>query len=200
MPQSYIHLIDIAKNCFKMLLLELRDSSIFTTSHTNRAKQLLQQHDSIDYSKSSFMNLFNYSYGHLAPHRDRCLVTVVFTKPHDSHDNTSDKHLHKNLWCLEPHLDQYNIKNWTSIDILSEKVGSSSVCLHVGEELSVLYDHKLLPALHCVQVDPTATEKPPTHEHRHGDTHYRKHNRLSAALILSAADISAMVEEILLAK
>ena len=160
-------MINIAKECFKALLIELKDGSTLSMSNSDkdRAQNILHLHKHLDYSQSSFMNLFNYKYGHLAPHRDRCLVTVVYTHSrsstqllqshqpentdtdestdmnasHETSDNNYNyKHSKKNLWCLAPEHEDHpsNIHHWTSIDTLvAIPANQHSVCLHVGEEL-----------------------------------------------------------------
>lgn len=227
--QSYQNLIATAKECFKELLIELKECTTISTSQTDRdrARHILALHDQLDYSQSSFMNLFNYQYGHLAPHRDRCLVTIVFTLPphaqppsrRDDACATPPRHStiknssYKNLWCLAPQQEENSsdIHSWTSIDALVAKPGSQhSVCLHVGEELRTLYNGQIPAALHCVQADPTtsATTTAPvtTEQQQKGKEKVVQHeqrlmlatnNRLSAALILSSAEISAIVEEVL---
>jgi len=192
--QSYRCLIDVAKDCFKTLLLEHKESSNAEKKSRERADRILNLHKDLDYSQSSFMNLFNYNYGLLAPHRDRCLVTVVYTHTNPSVNTeplVSDEV--KNLWCLKPGETESEIKSWQSIDsLVVSPERQHSVCLHVGEELSALCEHRLPAALHCVQVDPTRVETPTSHKTPNAS------NRLSAALILSSDDISAIVEDELL--
>jgi len=192
--ESYRCLIDVAKDCFKTLLLEHKESSNAEKKSRERADRILNLHKDLDYSQSSFMNLFNYNYGLLAPHRDRCLVTVVYTHTNPSVNTeplVSDEV--KNLWCLKPGETESEIKSWQSIDsLVVSPERQHSVCLHVGEELSALCEHRLPAALHCVQVDPTRVETPTSHKTPNAS------NRLSAALILSSDDISAIVEDELL--
>jgi hypothetical protein len=193
-------LIGIAKDCFKNLMMELKESTFSGTSHMEEVKHILKLHDQLDYTQSSFMNLFNYDYGHLAPHRDRCLVTIVYTHQRCAHiasSSESNHHQKKNLWCLQPGGDEKNAKSWTSIDDLvppptstsTQQHQQHSVCLHIGEELRALSNFQLPAALHCVQVDPTTSCGS-------GSCSTVHHNRLSAALILSASEISAIVEDI----
>lgn len=190
-PQSYKNLIGIAKDCFKQLLIEFKESAS-ETAHIDRVNHIVNLHTNIDYSESSFMNLFNYDYGHLAPHRDRCLVTVVYTQPRRV-ELTGGKGKLKNLWCLQPGTEEDTARNWQSIDQLVATPGNQhNVCLHVGEELSALCNYQVPAALHCVLVDPTqAVTSVPNSLKSQGD------NRFSAALILSSNDISAIVEETL---
>lgn len=226
-------MINIAKECFKALLIELKDGSTLSMSNSDkdRAQNILHLHKHLDYSQSSFMNLFNYKYGHLAPHRDRCLVTVVYTHSrsstqllqshqpentdtdestdmnasHETSDNNYNyKHSKKNLWCLAPEHEDHpsNIHHWTSIDTLvAIPANQHSVCLHVGEELRALYHNQIPAALHCVQTNPTLPheeqQRRPAEGGRIVAPDNDHHDRLSAALILSAADISAIVEDML---
>jgi hypothetical protein len=198
--QSYINLISIAKECFKNLLIELKDCKTVKKSHTDRAQHLLDMHEHLDYSQSSFMNLFNYNNGHLGPHQDRCLVTVVYTQQLSPDHSSRRSPLHKNLWCLEPGQDETQVDSWTSIDkLVAVPDKQHSVCLHVGEEMSALYDYQLPAALHCVQANPTVPEKSMVEPDAGGaeqQQHQCLNNRFSAALILSAADISAIVDDI----
>ena len=192
MIQSYQNLIGIAKECFKTLLLELIENKKIQKSFHERVQHIIDIHDNIDYAESSFMNLFNYDYGHLGPHRDRCLVTVVYTYQPNSFNEKSvtDNAKKKNLWCLTPGQEESTLGNWTSIDkLVIAPDMKNSVCLHVGEEMSALYDNHIHAAMHCVLPDPT---KPPEYEKE-----VICSNRLSAALILSAADISTIVDDML---
>ena len=47
---------------------------------------------------TSFVNFFNYKHGFLGPHRDRCLVTVVYTVVHPYYPSTGTHMPEKRLW------------------------------------------------------------------------------------------------------
>ena len=42
----------------------------------SRQRRAVPRHDALS---TSFINFFNYQHGLLAPHRDRCLITIVYT-------------------------------------------------------------------------------------------------------------------------
>lgn len=202
-------LVHIAIDCFKALLVEMKENEMIPSSHKDKVREVLEIQKELDFSQGSFMNLFNYHHGHLAPHVDRCLVTVVYTFQLNSETRSkkfTSSSQRKNLWCHVPGQNVEDIKNWASIDKLvtspddCDDDRQHSVCLHVGEELSTLSGGHLPAALHCVQCDPTSPPVPI--EHKAGSQRdiiaqtSAFSNRLSAALILSSADVSALIEDI----
>jgi hypothetical protein len=90
---------------------------------------------------SSFFNIFNYDYGSLNTHRDRCLLTLVWGFSDVAAKNRT------RLWCLS---------NGDWVD-LEEFVSRGSLAVFVGEELELQSHGEFRAAPHCVRVDPRGT-------------------------------------------
>ncbi|KAK3264420.1 hypothetical protein CYMTET_26843 [Cymbomonas tetramitiformis] len=147
------------------------------------------------YFSASFMNIFNYDYGYLGPHKDRCLITTIRRLPfvkselaRDSEDvarksfSASPTHTHrKRLWIWN---DIAGV--WKDIDaMLLEESSSLDLVLFVGEELESITQGWLPAVKHAVCEDPNLIE-----ENQLGEG-----GCLSTALVLSSSDISEVVEK-----
>ena len=85
--------LDIAKDAFADILGELELSEGLPEQLQGLRAAIIERRDSSPAFQNhalpvegafgtSFINFFNYQHGFLAPHRDRCLVTIVYTLIH----------------------------------------------------------------------------------------------------------------------
>jgi hypothetical protein len=171
-----------------MKLIAAKNMKVITTELKERGHMGEEHHykklDDCNFD-ASFMNIFNYAHGKLCPHRDRCLVTIVYRQNDSSF--IEDK-LMKSMWCEEP-----VTKNWVNID--NEIRGKNGkACLLVGDELSYLTQSYLPAALHCVLHSPYRNIEQQENDLL-GIKHHNRHNdRMSIALILSSASITKFID------
>lgn len=183
---SYFKLERIARDCYFGLLNELTG---LKNSKFRLDPCLLKKDTNFE---TSFMNIFNYQYGYLKPHRDRCLVTIVYRQFIDSPvgpdvvDGTdlTDPNT-KILWSHDINVDRSDQRSrWINVDnaLCSKK---NQVCMFIGEEMSALCGNFVSPNEHCVTENPNF---PYTADSKNIS------NRMSLALVLSAPTISAYIE------
>ena len=152
---------------------------VATTTLHGVLHQIAQEHPQVELQKelldapvaefsSSFVNLFNYEFGSLGIHRDRCLLTVVFAVSGPS-----------KLWVRHPTTSQWR----------DSGANEHQAAVFAGEELEAL-THGLIPAVeHSVGRQPGVALST---EHKSGDTLDVVRDRLSAALVLSMPNLQEL--------
>mmetsp|Transcript_41463 Transcript_41463/g.130610 ORF Transcript_41463/g.130610 Transcript_41463/m.130610 type:complete len:226 (+) Transcript_41463:284-961(+) len=136
----YDSLLGIAAPCFHRLCTDLMHASD-DKNPVDLGK--LRRHFDLESSTlltspqsvftTSFMNLFNYRWGFLGPHRDRCLVTVIFTM--------TEERCSKRLWARR--VSDGMQGEWFDVD---KHTDSSRVIVFAGEEMNKLTDG-FIPAI-----------------------------------------------------
>ena len=123
-------------------------------------------------------------YRFLGPHRDRCLVTVVFSLgPQHAPDGTATDHS-KRLWVRAP--TQLTLKAADSWAAADPELGPDRVAILVGQELEDLSAGLIPAAEHCVACSPGGDVGGAGDAARPRSAAGAGVTRLSAALVLSS--------------
>lgn len=185
---SYFQMESIARSCFSGLVSELDE--LGATGEVELDECLKRKDISFE---TSFMNIFNYKYGYLKPHRDRCLVTIVYRQYLDAQmgqnemtNAETDLPATKTLWSHDIDFTASENKcRWINVDnsLCSAK---NQACMFIGEEMSALCGHYLTANEHCVTENPNLP---------YCNTSGSQINRMSLALVLSSPTISNYIEK-----
>jgi hypothetical protein len=188
--ECYTTLEDIGRTCYWELLAEL--SELQRENKVSLDPMLDQTNLSFD---SSFMNIFNYKYGFLRPHRDRCLVTIIYRQFRETPLGTdvmrakdTTQPASKILWSHDVNFSPTeDTSNWMNVDnvLCAEE---NQVCMFIGEEMSALCGHYLPANEHCVTENPALAYSAVSN-------HSNASDRMSIALILSSPTVSSYMEK-----
>lgn len=181
--ESYVNLEKIAQKCYFDLCFELSQLQVI------KDKSSLSGDITFE---TSFMNIFNYKYGFLKPHRDRCLVTIIYRQfsnavvgqevvKEDDNVNPNTKILWSHDVSYTPTEDK---AHWINVDnmLCAEE---NQVCVFIGEEMSTLCGNYLTANEHCVTENPNLP-----YIVRNGNPS----DRMSLAFVLSSPAISTYIE------
>eukprot|EP01089_Gocevia_fonbrunei_P009727 TRINITY_DN22112_c0_g1_i1.p1 TRINITY_DN22112_c0_g1~~TRINITY_DN22112_c0_g1_i1.p1 ORF type:complete len:131 (-),score=17.98 TRINITY_DN22112_c0_g1_i1:24-416(-) len=122
------------------------------------------------------MDLFNYDVGTLNSHKDRGLVTLVY-----STFNKDTNPIRTKLWLEKIDPDQKLTDEW--IDIENEMQENEAILL-IGEQLQTLSGRTYPSLKHCVRASPYGIHKPETNW-LPDPSSPAKGNRLSLGFILA---------------
>jgi hypothetical protein len=181
--ESYVQLLNIAVDVFGSICEETRANNIpyeILMSADNEWKTREHRNERhLDYFNSTFMNIFNYNYGYLGVHKDRCLVTVIYTKrnPLQKKSLHVRRSHHKTSSTSSSVVVEGESSAWLDLDATTS---ADSVAIFVGEEMQQLTQGRYRAITHCVCEDP----KNPLENS--GCSSLELNERRSIALVLSS--------------
>jgi hypothetical protein len=129
---------------------------------------------------TSFFNLFNYQYGLLNVHKDRCLMTAIYTDPPPPTMLATERR--SALWV------KASDGQWENVD---DTLNYGEIIFLVGEDMEDITG--VHAADHCIRVDPTGPNISRSHFRCDPDSTSKTH-RASAAFILSEETVSSDFE------